>query len=328
MGKVLKGRNSFSRTNFCCVVQAGRSDFDNIDNEALDFEQLEAFIHNNAAVVQSPAAATQPPSGEPSNQITNPTNLPESPPDSGSEPPYSPNVKGNQNLQMDHLAQSGLNMNTLTELHVQHHHNLLTPSTELYLANEHQQQLLQINNLLHSNKHDGPLLPPHHQQAPQDHMLLYQVNQSGQIIELNHIHQQQNQPMAARMYKGDIIEMENPGALPAIHDIQSSLQGNLNDNLQMMGESFTQLGNQGLTNGSGSVKKRKGASQAFVPDGDGNLKAFIKSEASRLPRVYRDCIIESFVCIFRARQALWQEQEEAPSRARRSGNKWRWERRW
>lgn len=264
-----------SRT-FC---HSGRSDFDNIDNEALDFEQLEAFIQNNASSVQSPPS-TQTPPGEPSNQ--NPTNLPESPPDSGSEPPYSPNVKGNQSLQLDHMSQGTLNMNTLTELHVPHHQSLLTPSSELYLANEHhqQQQLLQINNILHTNKHDGPLLTPQHHQPPQDHMLLYQVNQSGQIIELNHIHHQ-NQPMGNRMYKNDLIsEMENTGPLPAIHDIQSSLEGNLNDNLQIMGENFTQIGNHTLTNVTGAVKKRKGATQAFIPDGEGNLKAFIKSETS------------------------------------------------
>lgn len=241
----------------------------------MDFEQLEAFIQNNSAVVQSPTSSTHTPSADATNQITNPTNLPESPPDSGSEPPYSPNVKVNQNLQMEHLTQGGINMNTLTELHVPHHHNLLTPSAELYLANEHQhqqQQLLQINSLLH-NKHDAPL---HHQQ---DHMLLYQVNQSGQIIELNHIHHQ-SQPMVSRMYKGDIIEMENTGGtLPAIHDIQQSLQGNMNDNLQMMGENFTPLGNHTVTN---SVKKRKGTLQAFIPDGDGNLKAFIKAESSEM----------------------------------------------
>lgn len=268
---------------FC---HSGRTDFDNIDNEALDFEQLEAFIQNNAAAVQSPPL-TQTPPGEPSNQ--NPTNLPESPPDSGSEPPYSPNVKGNQNLQLEHMAQGTLNMNTLTELHVPHHHSLLTPSAELYLANEHQhqqQQLLQINNILHNSKHDGPLLPSHLHQASQDHMLLYQVNQSGQIIELDHIHHQ-NQPMSSRMYKNDLIgEMENPGPLPAIHDIQSSLQGNLNDNLQIMGDNFSQIGNHTLTtNLTGAVKKRKGASQAFIPDGDGNLKAFIKTETSK----FHDC---------------------------------------
>lgn len=251
----------------------------------MDFEQLEAFIQNNAAVVQSPTSATtQTSSGDTPNQNTNPNNLPESPPDSGagSEPPYSPNVKGNQSLQMDHMTQGSLNMNTLTELRVPHHHNLLTPSTELYLANEHQhqqQQLLQINNLMH-NKLDGPLLPTHHHQTQQDHMLLYQVNQSGQIIELNHIHHQ-NQPMSSRMYKGDMVELENPGPLPAIHDIQSSLQNTLNDNLSLMGESFSPLSNHAITNnGTGSVKKRKGTSQAFIPDGDGNLKAFIKSESS------------------------------------------------
>jgi PIN domain nuclease of toxin-antitoxin system len=236
----------------------------------LDFEQLEAFIQNNA-VVQSPTSS-QTASGETANQ--NPTNLPESPPDSGSEPPYSPSVKvNNQNLQME----QHMNMSTLTELHVPHHHNLLTPSTELYLASEHQhqqQQLLQINNLLH--KHDAALLPSHHHQSPQDHMLLYQVNQSGQIIELNHIQHQ-----SSRMYKGDLIELEATGPLPAIHEIQSSLQGNLNDNLQLMGENFTQLGNQPATNGAGAVKKRKNASQAFIPDGDGNLKAYIKSESSK-----------------------------------------------
>lgn len=230
----------------------------------MDFEQLEAFIQNNA-VVQSPTSAAQTPSGEAS---TNPNNLPESPPDSGSEPPYSPNVKVSQNLQMDPMAQGSLGLNTLTELHVPHHHNLLTPSTELYLSNEHQhqqQQLLQINNLL-QNKHDAPL---HHHQAPQDHMLLYQVNQSGQIIELNHIHQ--NQPMGNRLYKNDIIEMENPGPLPSMHD-------NL-DNLQLhMGENFTQMGNQTVTNGTGSMKKRKGSS--YSGDAEGNLKAFIKSESS------------------------------------------------
>ena len=171
---------------------------------------------------------------------------------------------------MEQMA--SMNLNTLTELHVPHHHNLLTPSTELYLANEHQhqqQQLLQINNLLHTNKHDGSLLPTHHHQAPQDHMLLYQVNQSGQIIELNHIHHH-NQPMNSnRIYKNDIIEMESAGTMPAIADIQQSLQGNMNDNLQLMGENFTQLSNHV----TGSVKKRK-------QDSDGNLKTFVKSESS------------------------------------------------
>ena len=254
----------------------------------MDFEQLEAFIQNSSTVVQTPAPSGQTPAAETSNQITNPTNLPESPPDSGSEPPYSPNVKLNQNLQMEHMTQGALNMNTLTELHVPHHHNLMSPSTELFLGNDHQQQqLLQINNLMHNNKHDGSLLPSHHQ-SQQDHMLLYQVNQSGQIIELNHIHQQ-NQPMNNRLYKNDIIELENSSQNPAmaghVHDIQSNLQGNINDNLQMLGDNFTQLSNQNITNGAtGGVKKRKGLSQSFIPDGEGNLKAFIKSESSKFPK--------------------------------------------
>jgi hypothetical protein len=264
----------------------------------LDFEQLEAFIQSNA-VVQSPTSSTQTASGDTANQNTNPTNLPESPPDSGSEPPYSPNVKVNQNLQMEHMTQGNMSMSTLTELHVPHHHNLLTPSAELYLAAEHQQQqqqLLQINNLLH--KHDGALLPPHHHQTPQDHMLLYQVNQSGQIIELNHIHHP-NAPMNGRMYKGgDIIELENPGPLPAIHELQTSLQGNLNDNLQIMGESFTQLSNHTTASGAGSVKKRKGSSPAFIPDGDGNLKAYIKSETSKYFKNSRSSNFEESKIIF------------------------------
>lgn len=210
-----------------------------------------------------------------------------------------------------------MNMNTLTELHVPHHHNLLEPSTELYLAAEHQQQLLQINNLLH--KHDAPLLPSHHhqtQQQPDHNMLLYQVNQSGQIIELNHIHHQnQQQSMGGRLYKNDVVEMENPGPpLPAIHNIQPGMQsGSLSDNLQMMGENFPQqLGNQ--TNGSSSsVKKRKGSSQSFIPDGDGNLKAFIKSESeSEISNLETKIVYEEF-SNFRAVKALRRQKQEETS---------------
>jgi hypothetical protein len=148
-----------------------------------------------------------------SSQINAASNLPESPPDSGSEPPYSPNIKAMDHMQQQqqHQQQGALSMGTLTELHVPHHHNLLTPATELYLSHEHQhqqQQLLQINNLL--QKHDSTILPPpaQHPQHQQDHqMMLYQVNQNGQIIELNHIHQQhqqQSQNMTSRLYKGRI----------------------------------------------------------------------------------------------------------------------------
>lgn len=267
----------------------GRSDFDNIDSEALDFEQLEAFIHNNASVVQSPTS-TQPPSTvENANQISNnQTNLPESPPDSGSEPPYSPNnaMKINQNIQMEHITQQqNINLNTLTELHVPHHH-LLTPTTELYLANEHhhqQQQLLQINNLL-QNKQDGPLTSAHHQS--QDHMLLYQVNQSGQIIELNHIHQQSQQQMgnSTRMYKNDMMEVETTAPLPAIQEIQHSIS-NLNDNLMNEGFQRNALGQEQVLNGHGNaisvgaIKKRKSSSHGFTNGNDG-LKGYIKAEPS------------------------------------------------
>jgi hypothetical protein len=272
----------------------------------LDFEQLEAFIHNNASVVQSPTSAQQPSTVDNSNQISNnQTNLPESPPDSGSEPPYSPNngMKINQNIQMEHIAQQQqqqqqhINLNTLTELHVpQHHqHHLLTPTTELYLANEHhhqQQQLLQINNLL-QNKQDGPLVSSSHHQS-QDHMLLYQVNQSGQIIELNHIHQQTQQQMgnssssSTRMYKNDMMELETATPLPAIQEIQQSIS-NLNDNL--MNEGFQRnalngpeqaLNGLGIVASSvGAIKKRKSSVHGFS-NGTDDLKGYIKAEPSEL----------------------------------------------
>ncbi|CAO1397331.1 unnamed protein product [Diamesa tonsa] len=139
---------------------SGRSDFvSDIDNEALDFEQLEAFIHNNASVVQSPPPPPPQRHQQQQQQTStanneqhlinnNQSNLPESPPDSGSEPPYSPNnvlhkisnlnrniqlgisdlndhQANNQNLTMEHLTQQqNLSLNTLTELHVPHHHLL------------------------------------------------------------------------------------------------------------------------------------------------------------------------------------------------------------
>lgn len=209
-----------------------RSDFDNIDNEALDFEQLEAFIQNNG-VVHSPAQQNSQTVLDNSQQINQSTNLPESPPDSGSEPPYSPNIK--VNLPMEHLQQS---MNTLTELHVPHHqshhhhqqHNLLTANPDLYLSAEQQQhqQLIQINSMLH--KHENPIL-----QSQQDQMLLYQVSQNGQIMELNQIHQQQqNHTMGSRLYKNDLIELDGAIPLPAMHGIQPPLNTALNDNLAII----------------------------------------------------------------------------------------------
>lgn len=60
----------------------GRSDFiGGIDNEALDFDQLDAFIHGNTGTTTSNANVSI---------VNTQTHLPESPPDSGSEPPYSP----------------------------------------------------------------------------------------------------------------------------------------------------------------------------------------------------------------------------------------------
>jgi hypothetical protein len=236
----------------------GRSDFDNIDNEALDFEQLEAFIQNNSSVVQSPTSsvtnANQTNQNEPqTQQINNPTNLPESPPDSGSEPPYSPNVK---NLQLEHMTHSTLN--TLTELHVPHHHNMMTPSSELFMSNEHSQ----FGNLMqqHStNKHETQLLHP---PSASDAMMLYQVNQSGQIIELNHIHHQNQQQMNGRLLELDA---------PTLHEIHPTT---LNDNLQIIGEGFTQIGNHGGTVGaSGSVSSKK--RRNF--DGETKVKGYGKS---------------------------------------------------
>lgn len=61
----------------------GRSDFiGGIDNDALDFDQLDAFIHGHtpSTTTQNVSVATA--GGN--------NHLPESPPDSGSEPPYSP----------------------------------------------------------------------------------------------------------------------------------------------------------------------------------------------------------------------------------------------
>ncbi|XP_024083163.1 myelin regulatory factor isoform X2 [Cimex lectularius] len=85
----------------------GRSDFvGGIDNEALDFSQLEDFINDetdqsNSYFGESLCAdrtprtltivghiSTNPPID--AQHYTQPHNLPESPPDSGSEPPYSP----------------------------------------------------------------------------------------------------------------------------------------------------------------------------------------------------------------------------------------------
>lgn len=229
---------------------------------------MEAFIQNNSSVTtengNSGGVGSQTNQNETTTQINNPTNLPESPPDSGSEPPYSPNVK---NLQLEHMSHSTLN--TLTELHVPHHHNLMTPSSELYMSSE---QHSQFGNLMHPpNKHESQLL--HHQQpAPptatsQDHMMLYQVNQSGQIIELNHIHHQNQQQ---QQINGRLLEMDAPTSIPQIHEIHPTTLG---DNLQIMAENFTQIGNH--SGGAGVVGKKR---RSFVSlDGDVKVKGYGKS---------------------------------------------------
>lgn len=83
---------------------SGRQDFIGcIDNEALDFGQLESFIH----VASNPSASVN---GSVSVNST-PSHLPESPPDSGSEPPYSP-------IDLHGLNLATTNVNQLTELHL------------------------------------------------------------------------------------------------------------------------------------------------------------------------------------------------------------------
>lgn len=253
------------------TITLGRNDFDNIDNEALDFEQLEAFIQNNSSVVQSPANGTNQ-SNNP-NEPSNPTNLPESPPDSGSEPPYSPNVK---NLQ---LVDQMPHMNTLTELHVPHHHSMMTtPSSELYISNEHTQFSTLMQHA--SGKHENQIL--HHQpttaatsSAPQDHMMLYQVNQSGQIIELNHIHHPNQQQLNGRM-----LELE--ASASQIHELQQ--HSNIADNLQIMGENFTQISNHPSSlNSSDNVKKRRAAvagNFSGAIDGEVKVKGYGKTSES------------------------------------------------
>lgn len=225
-------------------------------------------------MVHSPAQSSQTVLDN-SQQINQSTNLPESPPDSGSEPPYSPNIKVNQNIPMEHLQQG---MNTLTELHVpphhqshHHHHNILTANPDLYLSAEQQQhqQLIQINSMLH--KHENPIL-----QSQQEQMLLYQVSQNGQIMELNQIHQQQNHTMGgSRLYKNDLIELDGTVPLPAMHGIQPPLNTALNDNLAIIGGDNFQRNIPTDQATLPHVKKRKG-------DRGGNNKPYHKAESENL----------------------------------------------
>ncbi|XP_059488155.1 myelin regulatory factor isoform X2 [Neocloeon triangulifer] len=104
-----------------------RADFvGGIDNEALDFSQLEDFINgdndpsnnyfadtlaNNEKVVAPrmlvPPPPPPPPVYKPHHDapfVPHPHNLPESPPDSGSEPPYSPQEQGAHSPQQNKTA--------------------------------------------------------------------------------------------------------------------------------------------------------------------------------------------------------------------------------
>lgn len=147
-------------------------------------------------------------------------------------------------------------MNTLTELHTphhhQHHHLLASNQSDLYLSAEHQQQQL-INSMLH--KHENQILQSHQQEQ----MLLYQVNQNGQIMELNQMHQQ-NHSLGDRLYKNDLIELDASVPLPAIHGIQQNLNPTMNESLTIIGgnenfqRSLEHLGAEPV----GHVKKRKG----------------------------------------------------------------------
>lgn len=187
-------------------------------------------------------------------------------------------MKVNQNILQQ---QNALSMNTLTELHVPHHHHHqhhhhTQIHHEIFLSPEQQQhqQLVQINNML--QKHENPI---------QDQMLLYQVNQNGQIMELNQIHQQspaqQNHTMTNRLYKNDLIELDASVPLPAMHGIQTPLNSAMNEDLAIVGESRnnfsrnieTHLTSSNVEQMPSHVKKRKGEG--------GNGKSFFKVECKK-----------------------------------------------
>ncbi|XP_055316993.1 uncharacterized protein LOC129576268 isoform X2 [Sitodiplosis mosellana] len=126
----------------------GRADFvGGIDNEALDFGQLESFVHlpaintssnngNTSAITLSLTTVTTAPahtistssaSVAPTNAPTHGT-LPDSPPDSGSEPPYSP-----------------------TDLHAINNLNQITYHQHHYPNNSHPANPHQLDQTMHVN---------------------------------------------------------------------------------------------------------------------------------------------------------------------------------
>lgn len=108
------------------ILHSGRPDFIGcIDNEALDFGQLESFIHvtSNASTSVNGSVSVN----------STPSHLPESPPDSGSEPPYSP-------IDLHGLNLAPSNVSQLTELH-------LTNGNQTTNADYQQDAVLPTKNL-------------------------------------------------------------------------------------------------------------------------------------------------------------------------------------
>lgn len=206
-------------------------------------------------------------------------------------------------------------MNTLTELHTphhhhhQHHHILASNPSELYLsAEQQQQQLIQINNMLH--KHENPILQSHqHQQADQQQMLLYQVNQNGQIMELNQIHQPSHS-LGSRLYKSDMIELDG------MHGIQQNLAPTMNENITIIGgEGFqrtltSEHLNQPESVVVGHVKKRKGER------GEGT-KAYQKELSEKIKLIFKNQLLNK--SLFRVNKILSRHkvQKEASNSSNR-----------
>lgn len=181
------------------AFDAGRADFiGGIDNEALEFDQLESFVSSNESSnslnqnlnpirttsitlsVTSISTSTTAPQIVPvttalgrshtSTSATSQSHLPESPPDSGSEPPYSP-----------------------TDMHAINNLNQLTypNQSENYLIGSHQSQNAignyptndqQLQTL--QSQHHQSSLPPHQNQI----QMRYAINLSDGSHRNNAIH--------------------------------------------------------------------------------------------------------------------------------------------
>uniref|UniRef100_A0A336MI79 CSON000329 protein n=1 Tax=Culicoides sonorensis TaxID=179676 RepID=A0A336MI79_CULSO len=190
----------------------GRSDFiGGIDNEALDFDQLDAFIHGNTATTTTTG---------PNNGNGTQTHLPESPPDSGSEPPYSPSdlhgaglITGNPTSNPNVAVQSnGYDTDIrLTGHHLTSHLGQQQPTPVLHVADLtlSQQLLSDPTNNIYLNgggvtspnlvdashaivnpevtlKHEGELILPDETSPDHGEYMLHQAGPSagGTLIEL------------------------------------------------------------------------------------------------------------------------------------------------